>query len=149
MATVESIRSLLRNKGGQVWSLPPDATVYQAIEMMAEKKVGALVVVAEGALVGIVSERDYARKVFLQGRSSKDTLVREIMTSQVVTVEPCHTVVECMRVMTAHRIRHLPVFEGGALVGIVSIGDLVNSIISAQAETIEHLTNYVTGQYPV
>jgi len=147
-ASIETIRSILRNKGSEVWSLAPEDTVYDAIALMAEKGVGALVVLSEGRLVGIVSERDYARKVILKGKSSRDTLVQEIMTSPVVTVEPHRTVVECMRTMTAHRIRHLPVVEGGALAGIVSIGDLVNSIISAQAETIQHLRNYVTGQYP-
>jgi CBS domain-containing protein len=147
-ASLESIRTILRNKGGDVWSLSPDDTVYTAIALMAEKGVGALVVLSATRLVGIVSERDYARKVILKGKSSRETLVEEIMTSPVITVEPSRNVVECMRAMTEHRIRHLPVVEGGALVGIVSIGDLVNSIISAQAETIEHLRNYVTGQYP-
>lgn len=149
IASVEKIEAILKIKGKTVWSLEPAATVYDAIAMMAEKSVGALPVVAGGTkLVGMISERDYARKVFLKGKSSKDTLVEEIMTSPVVTVEPTHTVVECMRIMTAHRVRHLPVLHQGALVGIVSIGDLVNSIISAQAETIQQLHNYVTGRYP-
>jgi CBS domain-containing protein len=148
IAVVESIASILKTKGGDVWSLPPTATVYEAVEMMADKAVGALAVLSDGKLVGIVSERDYARKVILKGKSSKDTLVGEIMSSPVVTVDACRTVVECMRIMTAHRIRHVPVLDGGALAGIVSIGDLVKSIISAQAETIKQLRSYVTGQYP-
>lgn len=148
MATVETIQAILAAKGSQVWALPPDATVYEAIAMMAEKGVGALVVASDDKPDGIISERDYARKVILRGKSSKETLVREIMTSPVITVEPRQTVLECMRIMTAQRIRHLPVMEGGRLAGMISIGDLVNSIISAQAETIQHLRNYVTGEYP-
>ncbi|MEK7404489.1 MAG: CBS domain-containing protein [Acidobacteriota bacterium] len=144
----ETIRSILKKKGSDVWWLPPEASVYDAIAKMADKGVGALVVLAEGKLAGIMSERDYARKVFLKGKSSKETLVREIMTATVVTVTPEQTVDECMRIMTGHRIRHLPVMEGGEVVGVVSIGDLVNSIISVQAATIHQLSNYITGKYP-
>lgn len=147
VALVETIASILKTKGGEVWSLPPTATVYEAVEMMADKGVGALAVVSGGNLVGIVSERDYARKVILKGKSSRETLVGEIMSSPVITVDACRTVVECMRVMTAHRIRHVPVLDGGKMVGIVSIGDMVKSLISAQAETIKQLRSYVTGQY--
>ena len=148
MALVDTVRSLLKEKGKAVWALPPEATVYDAIAMMADKGVGALLVISEGRLAGIMSERDYARKVVLQGRSSKDTLLREIMSSPVLTVEPENTVDECMRIVTERHIRHLPVMEGETVVGIVSIGDLVRSIISAQAATIDQLHSYITGKYP-
>ena len=144
----ETIRSILETKGSQVWSLTPDATVYDAIALMAEKGIGALPVVSEGRLAGILSERDYARKVILKGKSSNETLVREIMTREVITVTPNHTVDECMRMMTNHRIRHLPVFEADDLVGIVSIGDLVKAVISSQGATINNLSNYIVGKYP-
>jgi len=148
MPTLESIRSILAAKGSEVWWLPPEASVYQAIEMMAERHVGALLVLAEGKLVGIVSERDYARKVILQGKSSKETAVSQIMTTPVIYVSPEATVDECMHLMTQKRIRHLPVLRGDRIVGVVSIGDLVNAIISAQAATIQHLHNYISGKYP-
>jgi CBS domain-containing protein len=144
----EIIASLLSNKDRRIWSVSPDATVYDAIELMAEKAIGALLVISEGTLVGIISERDYARKVILHGRSSKDTPVREIMTSSLITVTPEHTVDECMRIVTQHRIRHLPVLDGDRLVGVISIGDLVNAIIAAQAHTIDQLHTYITGRYP-
>jgi CBS domain-containing protein len=115
---------------------------------MAAKSIGALLVISEGSLLGIVSERDYARKVILQGRSSKETRVKEIMTSDLVTVTPENTVDDCMRVMTHHRIRHLPVLDVGRLVGIVSIGDMVNAIIADQAHTIAQLHTYIAGKYP-
>ncbi len=145
---VESVHLILKNKGSQIWSLAPDATVYEAIATMAEKNVGALLVVSEGKLAGIISERDYARKVILQGKSSKETLIGDIMTSPVIAVTPGHTVDECMRIMTGNHIRHLPVLEGEKLVGAISIGDLVKAIISTQAETIQQLDNYITGKYP-
>ena len=148
MSLIDTVRSLLNTKGKAVWALPPDATVYEAIELMAEKGVGAVLVISEGKLAGILSERDYARKVILQGRSSKDTLLRQIMSSPVLTVDPGATVDECMRIVTEHRIRHLPVMEGERVVGIVSIGDLVRSIISAQAATIDQLHSYIAGKYP-
>jgi len=122
----DTVSSILRHKGHDVWSVSPDESVFQAIKLMADKGVGALVVIAGETLVGIISERDYARKVVLQGRSSKDTLVRDIMTSAVVSVSPNHTVDECMRLVTEHRIRHLPVLDNDRLVGLISIGDLVN-----------------------
>jgi CBS domain-containing protein len=128
-----------------VWSLAPTATIYDALTMMAEKGVGALPIVDEGKLLGILSERDYARKVLLQGRSSKDTAVTEIMSSPVVSVSPLQTVEECMHIVTDKRIRHLPVMENGRIVGIVSIGDLVNWVITAQRETIHHLEAYIAG----
>jgi CBS domain-containing protein len=148
MALVETVRSILESKGNEVWSLSPEATVYEAVAVMADKGVGALLVVSEGRLAGIVSERDYARKVILKAKSSKHTLLRDVMTSTVVTVTPDNTVDECMRIMTKHRIRHLPVLEGDRLSGVISIGDLVSSIISAQAATIDQLHNYIAGKYP-
>jgi CBS domain-containing protein len=144
----ETIASILRNKGGDIWSVGPDETVYDAIAMMADKGIGALLIISNGQLVGIFSERDYARKIILQGRSSKNTKVREIMTGSPVTVTPDYTVDECMRIITHHRVRHLPVMNGDRLIGVISIGDLVNAIIAAQAQTIDHLHMYITGQYP-
>ncbi len=144
----EKVRSILANKGSAIWSVTPEATVYEALMLLAEKDVGALPVLSGGRLAGIFSERDYARKVALMGRSSKELRVSEIMTGDVITITPDHTIDECMRIVTERRIRHLPVVEGDRLVGIVSIGDLVNTIISAQAATIEHLSNYISGNYP-
>jgi CBS domain-containing protein len=144
----ETITWILRNKSGGIWTIAPDATVYDALAMMAEKQIGALLVVSAGKLVGIISERDYARKIILQGRSSRDTSVQEIMTGAMFTVTPEDTIDECMRVMTHHHIRHLPVLDRDQLVGIVSIGDLVNAIISEQARTIDHLHTYIGANYP-
>ena len=145
METTGTIRHLMRRKGGDVWSIAPAASVYDAVALMADKQIGAVLVMEQGRLLGIVSERDYARKVILQGRSSKDTRVTEIMSSPVATVTPEHTVGECMRLVTEHRFRHLPVVENGKVTGMVSIGDLVNWVISEQQETIRHLEAWIAG----
>jgi CBS domain-containing protein len=145
---METVRSMLQHKGSDVFWLSPEATVYEAVAMMADKGVGALLVLSGGKLSGIVSERDYARKVILKGKHSHEMQVQEITTSPVFTVSPEHSVEDCMRVVTAHRIRHLPVMDGDALVGIISIGDVVRSIISTQAHAIDQLSGYIEGRYP-
>jgi CBS domain-containing protein len=143
---MSKIQDLLASKGSEVWSLGPSHSVYQAIEMMALKGVGALTVLSdEGQLIGIISERDYARKVILQGKSSKSTKVSEIMTREVIYVDPENRVEECMALMTAKRVRHLPVLLGGKLVGMVSVGDLVKSILDQQSTTIDQLERYIKG----
>jgi CBS domain-containing protein len=139
------IKYLLALKGSTVWSVSPQAPVLEAIRMMADKHVGALIVVKDGDLVGIVSERDYARKVILMGRSSAELPVAEIMTSPVTTISPEDTVHRCMEICTEHRIRHLPVVEKGRMVGIVSIGDLVKAVIEEQQQTIDHLERYIAS----
>jgi CBS domain-containing protein len=144
----DRISAILSRKGSDIWSIPPDASVFSAIETMADKHVGALLVIEDGHLVGIVSERDYARKVILVGRSSKDTFVREIMTPEPKTVCLDCCVDDAMRTMTTHRIRHLPVVNNDQVVGVLSIGDIVNYIIASQDQAIEHLEHYITGQYP-
>lgn len=143
-----TVRSILQTKGQEVYSLPPEATVYSALEMMAEKKTGALLVIDKGKLLGIISERDYARKGILQGRMSKETPVSEVMVSPAIVATMDSTVEECMRLVTAHRVRHLAIVDGEKVIGVVSIGDLVKSIISAQADTIDHLQDYISGKYP-
>jgi CBS domain-containing protein len=145
MEIAGKVGTLLRNKTGVIWSLDPSASVFDAVRIMAEKEVGALLVMSGQKLVGIVSERDYARKIVLQGRSSHETQVAEIMTSPVITVTPSHTVGECMRIVTEQRIRHLPVVEGEKVTGIVSIGDLVNWVVSEQEETIRHLQAWIAA----
>jgi CBS domain-containing protein len=140
-----TINEILSQKGTRVWTISPDATVFEAVQMMTDKNVGALLVTENDKLVGIVSERDYTRKVVVKGKASKTTAVREILSSQVVHVSPSHTVEECMRLMTDHHFRHLPVLDGDKIAGIISIGDLVNWIISAQHTTISQLQTYITG----
>jgi CBS domain-containing protein len=140
-----TIGEVLRQKSPEILSIAPDASVYEAIELMADKGVGALLVMERGELLGIVSERDYARKVILQGRHSKETQVSEIMSSPVVTVTKQHTVGECLRTITDRHFRHLAVTEHGRVIGVISIGDLVNSIISEQEQTIRHLHTYISG----
>jgi CBS domain-containing protein len=142
-----TISDILSNKGANVWTISPDAMVYDAIQLMADKNIGALLVTEGGKLTGIISERDYTRKVALKGKSSKQTAVREILSGLVIHVTPAQTVEECMRLMTDHHVRHLPVLEEDKIVGIVSIGDLVNWTISAQHATINQLQTYIAG-YP-
>lgn len=140
---MKTVRQLLQSKGGVIHSIAPDASVFDALKLMAEKDVGALVVLEDGRLAGIMSERDYARKVILLGKSSHEITVRDIMTGKVVTVQPANTVDECMALMTNKRIRHLPVTEGDRLAGLLSIGDLVKEVIAEQEQTIRQLESYI------
>ncbi|MEO7052135.1 MAG: CBS domain-containing protein [Rhodanobacter sp.] len=142
---MSQVKHLLQSKGDTIFSVAPDAPVLEAIKQMAEHRVGALLVMKGTELVGVVSERDYARKVILQGKSSSQTAVSDIMTGNPLTVGPDTDVFECMRLCTDSRIRHLPVINDGALVGIISIGDLVKAVIDSQAEQIEHLERYITS----
>ena len=141
----DTIASIVQSKGGVIWSVAPDSSVYDALAEMADRGIGALLVMSENRLLGIITERDYARKIILQGRSSKETTVEEIMTRSLVTVTPDYTIDECMRIVTEYRIRYLPVLCGSRVAGIISIGDLVNAIISDQAHTITQLHTYIHG----
>lgn len=144
----EPVRSLLRRNAENIWAISPEASVYEAIEQMSEKHIGCLIVLTGGRLTGIVSERDYARKVILKGRHSRDTRVREIMSTPVLFVTPENTVDECMRLMTTRRVRHLPVLENERVVGLLSMGDVVNWILESYEDTIQHLHSYISGSYP-
>ncbi|HNQ88036.1 MAG TPA: CBS domain-containing protein [Verrucomicrobiota bacterium] len=148
MEITGTVDAVLQVKGNAVWSVSPDATVFEAIELMAQKNVGALLVVDADKTLGIISERDYTRRIALEGRNSRQVRVREITTGRVVAVAPDTGIDECLALMTHHRIRHLPVLQGDNIVGIVSIGDLVNWLISAQKIAINQLTDYISGQYP-
>jgi CBS domain-containing protein len=148
MRVLDPVLFILRKKGTEVWHVPSDATVYAAMKMMADKDVGALLVMDGEHLAGILSERDYARKVILQGRSSKETLVREIMSEPMITITPECPVDEAMRLITTNRVRHLPVVCDGKVQGMISIGDLVQWISFAQDHTIEQLEHYIEGKYP-
>ena len=142
---MDTVRGLLKSKGGEVWTIQPDETVHDAIQKMADQDVGSLVVIEDGELAGIFTERHYSREVFLKGRQSPTTPIREVMSTRVTCASPKQTIEECMAVMTDKRIRHLPVVDDGELVGIVSIGDLVKSTIADQEFVIEQLTDYIHG----
>jgi CBS domain-containing protein len=147
MEVPDRVSAILKQKGGAVWSIAPKSTVYDALVLMADKEIGALLVMDGGRVAGVMSERDYARKIILKARSSKETRVDEIMMSPPITISTDCTVSEAMRIMTEHRIRHLPVVDSGAAVlGMISIGDLVKWIITSQEETIEHLHSYIAGK---
>lgn len=143
-----TIEKILRQKSGQIWSISPDATVYDAIALMAEKNVGALLVMENEKLVGIVSERDYSRKVMLRGKTSRTSTVGEIMTTELTTANPRETVEDCLRFMTEKRIRHLPVIADGNIRGVISIGDLVKQVIESQNATLDQMRDYISGGYP-
>lgn len=145
MIPTGTINEILHHKGNAIWAISPDATVFEAIQMMDAKNVGALLVTENEKLVGLVSERDYTRKVALKGKSSRELKVREILSEHIVRVTPNQSIEECMKLMTEHRVRHLPVLDGDKIVGVISIGDLVNWIISAQSTTIHQLETYITG----
>ena len=142
-----TIRAILNQKSEDVFSISPDATVFQAIEMMDNKNVGALLVMEQGRLKGIISERDYTRKIVLRGKRSRETKVAEIMSTNVTVTHPREPVERCLRLMTDKHIRHLPVLEGDEVVGVISIGDLVKHVISCQSAAIAHLENYIHGGY--
>jgi CBS domain-containing protein len=143
-----TVSEILNRKGSNVWSVTPQTTVFDAIKLMSDRNVGALPVLDGERLVGIISERDYTRKVILKGRSSKETPARDVMSGELVTAKPDDPIVGCMRLMAEKRIRHLPILEGEKMIGIISMGDLVKWIISAQTAAIDQLERYITGEYP-
>ncbi|HTY86025.1 MAG TPA: CBS domain-containing protein [Candidatus Acidoferrum sp.] len=143
-----TVSALLHHKSSELWSVAPEATVFEAIKLMADKNIGALLVMSGGKLAGMFTERDYTRKIALQGKTSKETRVRDVLTREVVSVGMNHSVEECMKLMTEHRVRHLPVVEADKVVGLVSIGDLVNWIISTQSAQIDQMAQYISGGYP-
>jgi len=143
-----TVSALLHHKSSELWSVAPEATVFEAIKLMADKNIGALLVMSAGKLVGMFTERDYTRKIALQGKTSKDTRVREVVSREVISVGVNHSVEECMKLMTEHRVRHLPVVEADKVIGLVSIGDLVNWIISTQSAHIDQMEQYISGGYP-
>lgn len=147
MDVTGTIDAILAQKGTEIFSTSPDATVFEAIELMANKNIGALLVIQEGKLVGLISERDYTRKVMLRGKRSRETQVREIMSSDLTVVHSREPVENCMRMMTDRRIRHLPVVDGETIRGVISIGDLVKWIIATQSAAIAHLEMYISGGY--
>jgi CBS domain-containing protein len=148
MEVAGMVSGILAQKGSTVWSIAPTAMVFDAIALMADKNIGALPVLDNERLIGIISERDYTRKVILKGKSSKDTRVEEIMTRELVTAKPSDMVSDCMRIMTEKHVRHLPVTEGAKMIGVLSIGDVVKWVISAQAATIDNLEQYISGASP-
>jgi CBS domain-containing protein len=148
MKSSVTVSAVLHHKGSDIWSVSPDTTVFEAIKLMAEKNIGALLVMSGGKLAGVFTERDYTRKVALQGKSSKETRVREVVASEIISVGLNDSIEECMKLITEHRTRHLPVVEGEKVVGLVSIGDLVNWIISTQNATIAQMEQYISGGLP-
>jgi CBS domain-containing protein len=146
MTTSVTIDTILHHKASSVWTVSPGATVFEAIQLLAQKNIGALPVVEGDKVIGMFSERDYTRKVALAGKTSQKTLVREIISTDVVTATPHNTIEDCMRLMTEKRVRHLPILENGKIVGLISIGDLVNWIISAQSATISQMESYLAGR---
>ena len=146
---MKTVSELLANKSKDIWSVGPKATVYEALALMGEKEIGALMVMNDGKVVGIISERDYARKVALKGKTARETIAEEIMTQidEVYGVGPETTIEDCMVIITRKKIRHLPVFDHNKIVGVISIGDVLNSVIAEQGSLIEHLSNYIAGKY--
>ncbi len=143
-----TVYDILHNKSGRIWTTSPQDRVYDALHLMGEKNIGALVAVDNGQVIGVLSERDYSRKVVLQGRTSRDTLVGEILSRPAITVQSRDGIETCMQLMTGNRIRHLPVVDAGVLVGLVSIGDLVSWVMQSQRHTIQQLQGYISGDYP-
>jgi CBS domain-containing protein len=143
-----TVYDILHNKGGEIWTTKPEDSVYDAIRLMGEKNIGALVALEDGEVVGVLSERDYSRKVVLQGRTSRDTRVGEILSRPAITVCSKDGIETCMQLMIGNRIRHLPVVDDGHLVGLISIGDLVSWVMLSQRHTIQQLQGYISGEYP-